>query len=563
MNNSLKHNILYAIFFVICISFWVYFTLSQEYMQCFNTDEFWAYDIASDLSFFEIIKLMHYEGHSFLWYMVLKPFTYFPSFFPFVMKYLNWFFCFLAMLLFWIFAPIKTYLKFAATLSSPFIMIYPMLGRCYGMALFFLFSLAILYKYRLKHPILFSITIFLSTIICIHAAFLSFIISIFFVQDILKSNNWNWRKKEVLLSVGIIVSGFLALVIQWIPIAVPEYMSYYWKWYNIKEFLFPLSASVFYKFLAFLTFVPLLQLVFYFNVVNIKTKRFFIIVFFLINIVLFFNIFISIGRNYHLYFLYVYLIVIYWLLIDNCKEYKSVKPAYLSSTIFVLLTSLLFNVGLRPTEFWFKSEKMYRNSVNQIRTIVPKGSTIYLELDFNQWIVQYIKNDYKLLSSQGEKIPSYKAYKNIYHHKYKNPYEIKLNKGENSYYIISKHYIEMYSEFKNIAPIDKSCILLNNDFYLCKLPLHKKQKTSTISAAAQIEAFIPEHSTIYVVDNINPKLIKEIRKKHIVLLDKPQVDISAGKPTYSLYLYRFNRNHDNCIKIDDKYMLCKGIRIKK
>ena len=103
--NKLKENInnlpWKKIIAVLFIFVWIFITLFNPDIHKYNTDEIHAWNIASNFNFFEIIKLMRIEGHTFIWYMLLKPFTYFPNvFFPWIIKGLNWFFMLCALCVF-------------------------------------------------------------------------------------------------------------------------------------------------------------------------------------------------------------------------------------------------------------------------------------------------------------------------------------------------------------------------------------------------------------------------------------------------------------------------------
>ena len=156
--------ILYKLILFIGFLFWCYMVNTHFYFTMFHADEILAWDIAHDLNFNEIVQLMHYEGHSFLWYMILKPFTLLadkiPVLFPSVLKCINLVFLGIAMFLFWIYSPVNIFLKILVSCSSPFILSYPSLARPYGLLILLLFIVAMIYKNRLKHPLVYSILFF-------------------------------------------------------------------------------------------------------------------------------------------------------------------------------------------------------------------------------------------------------------------------------------------------------------------------------------------------------------------------------------------------------------------
>ena len=80
-------------------------------MFFFSGDEIHAYNIAKHFNFFEIIQLMRGEGHTFLWYLILKPFTNFENLYPWIMKLINFIFMFCAVAILWFRAPFNLITK--------------------------------------------------------------------------------------------------------------------------------------------------------------------------------------------------------------------------------------------------------------------------------------------------------------------------------------------------------------------------------------------------------------------------------------------------------------------
>ena len=105
-----------------CFAIWLVLVLIFSELNAYNTDELWAWDIAADLNFYDITRLMHYEGHSFLWYVILKPFTllanFFPNIYPDILKIINLSFITLAMFLLWLFSPFKLPIKILISIIS-------------------------------------------------------------------------------------------------------------------------------------------------------------------------------------------------------------------------------------------------------------------------------------------------------------------------------------------------------------------------------------------------------------------------------------------------------------
>ena len=75
---------------IILFAIYVIFSLQNPNMYSYCYDEIHAWNIAGNLNFFEIVKLMKVEGHGFVWFILLKPFTYFEEFFlPWILKFFS------------------------------------------------------------------------------------------------------------------------------------------------------------------------------------------------------------------------------------------------------------------------------------------------------------------------------------------------------------------------------------------------------------------------------------------------------------------------------------------
>ena len=586
--------------------FWVFFTLTSPYMHEFNTDEIWAYVLAKYLNFIEIIKIMHYEGHTFLWYFVLKSFTYFDTLYPGIIKYLNWFFCMLSVILLFKYSPIKNIYKIFIIFSTPFLVMYPILGRCYGLAIFLLFVIVILYKNRLKHPIILSSIIFLATNTHVNTAFVTFTISCFFIYDLLKSNNFEFKKKNVLIPISIVAMGFFMLVLQWIPIHIPKYLSYYGKFYFFKEFFFPAKASVLYKLVLFIVYIPLSQIVAMIFIKNMKDMRAIIFVFLITNMMFMFNLFLSSGRPYHFYFLYIVLVMLYWLLLDNSAEFRDNKILYGSLSIYLIVISIVFNCWVSKIYPWFEDFNEIDNSITKIVNYIPKGSTVYLIPDRAQNAIFTLEKYYNLKNGFNEKIPSYKAFTNIYQKAYFDPQKIKLKENEEAYFVIANNFIYQYKYFLNIKDLPDNCLDIDMRYIVCKLPIKSSKnrfnRCKTINklnytnincktlvgkdyllstANNNINELVPQNANIYLSMDVNDSILqvlnknkkyklKELNLKSLKYLNKfnfiMPYDVKFNKNEINYYLiskpyflrfFDYTQIPQNCYNIVDSYVLCK------
>lgn len=177
-------------------------------------DEAHAWSIAQELSLFDIFNLMAFEGHTFIWYLLLMPFAKTNFFYPWPMLIMNYLFAFVSIVLLWKKAPFSNITKTLITFSFPFLACLPILARCYSIGVMLLFILTVLYDRRLKHPLIYSTLIILcantSVMAILGAAAFGFIFAYDLIRESLKDNI---SKKDFILSFVIMVFG--AVLILW------------------------------------------------------------------------------------------------------------------------------------------------------------------------------------------------------------------------------------------------------------------------------------------------------------------------------------------------------------
>ena len=110
-------------------------------------DEAQAWLMARDLNLFDLLKQMKYEGHPFLWQLILMPFA--KLGFPYITESLiSLLFMWIATWLLLIKSPFDKLVKIFILLSLPIIYFYPVIARNYSLIPLALFIIAILYKDR-------------------------------------------------------------------------------------------------------------------------------------------------------------------------------------------------------------------------------------------------------------------------------------------------------------------------------------------------------------------------------------------------------------------------------
>ena len=124
-------------------------------------DETHAFEIAS-LKLNEVFYLTRIEGHPILWYLILKPFTNI-RFYPYSMFLINWVFTCSAVYLLFKKSHFSYTIKTLIAFSTPFLIYFAPVARCYGVGLFLIFLICTLHTKRFKKPYLYAILIVLAS----------------------------------------------------------------------------------------------------------------------------------------------------------------------------------------------------------------------------------------------------------------------------------------------------------------------------------------------------------------------------------------------------------------
>ena len=296
--------------FWICIFIWCTITLIRVFFHQPWLDESNAWEIARNLqigNFFESVK---YEGHFFIWYILLMPFAKLDFGYPYSMLMLNWLFCFGAVVILWKYAPFNNFLKTLITFSFPFLACYPVIARCYSVGILLLFILTALYKNRLKYPIIYSLLIVITANTSFVAIFGAIIFGFYLLYDLCKSKD----KKNFCICCVIAVICSVWVICQIL---------------NFDSSQLPYAKAVGLNLNTMLsTFVllnPIVNAVLltvfgigFLICLNSNKRIFYYIIFVFAGILGVFKMTYS-GDFWHYYFLYVYLISGCWIALENNK----------------------------------------------------------------------------------------------------------------------------------------------------------------------------------------------------------------------------------------------------
>ena len=107
--------------------------------------------------------------------------------------------------------------------------------------------------------------------------------------------------------------------------------------------------------------------------------------------------------------------MLYWLKIENEQSFTHNGISYKSYTLMLYIVSVMLFFPFKETDFWCFDISSYRDSALEIKKYVPQNSKIYVVLELCQGLIPYLKNDYQLSDINGNKIPSFDSYKNVYH----------------------------------------------------------------------------------------------------------------------------------------------------
>ena len=177
-------------------------------------DESQAWLIARDLNIVDIIKQMKYEGHSFLWYMILVPFA--KLGFPYITE--NLISLGIVTIAAWLIlkkAPFSLFTKILILASYPMSYLYPVIARNYCLIPLAIVLIAIYYPKRKEKPIQYALSILLlANSHGIMLGLVGMLYLFFYVQELFI--HWkeksSFQKKQLIISLIISILGIAVIV---------------------------------------------------------------------------------------------------------------------------------------------------------------------------------------------------------------------------------------------------------------------------------------------------------------------------------------------------------------
>ncbi len=285
-----KYKTFFIVFFI-----WGCITLLRIFNHIPWCDEAHAWTIAEELNIIDIFKLMHQEGHLFIWYLCLLLFAKFNVLYPYSMQIINWIFCASALIILWLKSPFNNWIKSFITFSFPFLFTYSVIARCYSIGILFLFLLTIHFKDKVKRPLLYSVLLIITANTSVMALFGATAFGVLFLYDFIKSK----PEKTLILKTSIILLLGAVTVLLQIGGAGQE-GGYHLSTNFLNNWLFYAGFA----FLACFLFLIRSQLRIVFFVISTTS------------LLAYCFMFVYQGHFIHHFFYYIYFIIASWLYFD-------------------------------------------------------------------------------------------------------------------------------------------------------------------------------------------------------------------------------------------------------
>ena len=331
----------------------------STFLICFSRTPFWdethAFDIAC-LNVDKIFELASREGHTFLWYLILKPFSCI-DFYPYPMFIINWLFCLFAIFILWKRAPFSPIIKAFITFSCPFLLYFAPVARCYSVGIFFLFLICAYYPFRFKRPFMFTFFIVICANTSLMAAVGCFWIGLIYIFEILQKYFKRTFKKPVVIKIFLIfLFCFMELLIQFILAKSPETVGQNDFLKRLINFVIVPYAKNGFSFLFHL----ISSLVFYFLPVYLfkNSKKAFVFALGVYLTLSYVFIFKYHGSYWNHYFYYIYFIVLFWIFKKDLYKSKFLKFSYCLILFFMLFPFVVHDGGKIEYIYSSKSKKV-------------------------------------------------------------------------------------------------------------------------------------------------------------------------------------------------------------
>lgn len=328
---NFESNIFLIIFkYALFISYIIYVIIGIYYHEPWR-DEGQAWLIARDLSFLDIFLHTGVEGHPFLFFFILKPFTFLP-YYP-TINIINAIFVIIAVYILLLKNVNYNFMiKLLILFSTMILYDYPIMARNYGLSFLLYMYILYLYKYRYIKTTRYVISIGLFMSTTVTGISIGFIESFFFLYKIFSRKNNIFLKRKI----KDIIILYLFLLLTLFQILLMMY-----NWSNILSFFS--NSMQFY--LSSLVLIFILSIIF-FIFIYLKLNNILIFpntyyIFELILKILLVFIFIkSINYFYTIYIRHLFLFTIYTIFILNF--YTKNKSDFVNLIISIYSTFIIY-----------------------------------------------------------------------------------------------------------------------------------------------------------------------------------------------------------------------------
>lgn len=309
-------------------------------------DEAHVWTIAEQLNFWDMVVSIKNEGHFFIWPAILYPFAKLHLY-PWVMKSINWIFCFCSLIIMWRKAPIHNVIKMFITFSFPFLGCYGIFARCYSIGIFLLFSIMAIYENRLKYPKIYALLLILCANTSVMALIGATTLGLMFLKDLISEKN-----KDICTYL-ILFAGSILIILQMFTNSEFNYVTKMAPFLTSKSIL---TSTYIQNHFLLNTVLSAIFSVFIFKYFFKDKKSLFFLMFSYISILTLAFVFYGIYF-WHGYFLYIYLIMAFWLANSTLETSKSGLQANIVLGIISFMLIFNFPIDVKTSEYYNSEAK--------------------------------------------------------------------------------------------------------------------------------------------------------------------------------------------------------------
>jgi hypothetical protein len=418
--------IIKIVLFIIYLGIHIYVMTKHELWR----DEAHAWLMAKNLSLKELFVVSRFDGHPILWHLILMPFAKLGA--PYIsIQIINLLIVTIAAYIFYFKVEMNDIVKTIILFGAPFIYIYNIIARNYGLILLFIVLLAYYYKTRYKRPYLYVLLLCL----LINTPTISWgvALSLFFVFEFDAIKEKLLSKKEIIVTILMFI---LTLGVVSFELYGTTNTDFY------KPFQVPFVDNS--KFFIILLFASIIIFgISTFFIDKKMFKEFFIFSFGLmwqIGIVLFFYSYILDQRLFYLTIVWLGYIIVF---INNSKQSKKLAIAIVFIIFSISFTYKSYTYVVEDISYNFSSSKetaeWINNNINADRILFDRS--IYC-----QALVPYLRNVKAYDVSKNKYFDDLKEYNT----KGNDKIDIKQYNGE--YIVVSNSDIyENYSKYLKLV----------------------------------------------------------------------------------------------------------------